>query len=146
MPSSIIIGQGSGTGSGGGGSNASVGLNGGPGPTSSTQIGDVVAGVFTAFSASNPVPVTGTITANNASVGATGVTAPAFATEIGVIDISGNLVGASATNPVRIDPTGTTVQPVSGTITANQGTSPWVNNLTQVAGVALGATAVTAYG
>jgi hypothetical protein len=46
-----------------------------------------------------------------------------------VRDASGNLVGASAANPVRIDPTGTTVQPVSGTITANQGTSPWVVSL-----------------
>lgn len=52
----------------------------------------------------------------NASVGTTGATAPASATEIGVIAIGGNLVGASATNPVRTDPTGTTVQPVSGTV------------------------------
>jgi hypothetical protein len=67
MPSAIIIGQGGGVG-GSGGSNASVGLNGGIGPTSSTQIGDIVAGVFTAFSATNPVPITGTILANNSSV------------------------------------------------------------------------------
>jgi hypothetical protein len=129
VPSSIIIGQG-GSGSGGsGGANASVGLNGGTGPTSSTQIGDIVAGVFTAFSATNPVPITGTIVASNPSVGATGVAAPAFATEIGVINASGQLVGSSASNPVRIDPTGTTVQPISGTITALQGTSPWVVSL-----------------
>jgi hypothetical protein len=38
------------------------------------------------------------------------------------------------------------VQPVSGTITATQGTTPWVDNLVQVAGVVLGATAVTAFG
>src|SRR5207302_11497610 len=31
--------------------------------------------------------------------------------------------GASATNPVRVDPTGTTTQPVSGTVTANAGTN-----------------------
>jgi hypothetical protein len=137
----LIIGQGTGGGSSSGGSNASVGLNGGPGPTSSTQIGDVVAGVFTAFSASNPLPITGTILANNLSVGPTGSPVPPDATYIGVMDASGNLVGASASNPVRIDPTGTTVQPisgtvavsnfpatqpVSGTITALQGTSPWI--------------------
>lgn len=125
MPSSLIISGGGGGGSSSGG-NASVGLNGGVGPTSSTQIGDIVAGVFTAFSPSNPIPISGTITALNASVGPTGVAAPVFATEIGVINAGGNLVGASATNPVRIDPTGTTIQPVSGTITALQGTSPWV--------------------
>ena len=50
---------------------------------------------------------------SNPSVGTTGVTAPTSATEIGVIDNSGKLQGASDANPVRVDPTGTTVQPVS---------------------------------
>jgi hypothetical protein len=122
LANAFIIGQGTGTGAAAAASNASVGLNGGTGPTSSTQIGDIVGGVFTAFSATNPVPITGTILANNSSVGATGVAAPAFATEIGVISAGGLLVGASASNPVRIDPTGTTVQPVSGTITVVQPT------------------------
>jgi hypothetical protein len=40
-----------------------------------------------------------------------------------------NVLGTSA-HPVRVDPTGTTTQPVSGTVTANQGTSPWVVSLT----------------
>ena len=137
MPSSIIIGQG-GSGGSSSGSNASVGLNGGPGPTSSTQIGDIVAGVFTPFSAANPIPITGTILANNLSVGPTGSPVPPDATFIGVRDASGNLVGASAANPVRIDPTGTTVQPVSGTITANQGTSPWVVSGTVTANAGTG--------
>lgn len=158
MANAFIIGQGTGTGAAAPGANPSVGPNGGPGPTSSTQIGDVVAGVFTPFSPTNPVPVSGTITATNPSVGATGVAAPAFATEIGIIDASGHLVGSSASNPVRIDPTGTTVQPVSGTVTALQGTSPWVVsgtvtitpsglqnvNVTQWDSVALGAP--SAYG
>lgn len=83
---------------------------------------------------------------------------PPDATYIGVENASGDLVGASASNPVRIDPTGTTVQPVSGTITALQGTSPWVVsgtvtitpsglqnvNVTQWDSVALGAP--SAYG
>src|SRR5216684_946300 len=38
----------------------------------------------------------------NASVGATGATAPTSATEIGTIDGTGKLQGASATNPVPI--------------------------------------------
>jgi len=35
----------------------------------------------------------------------------------------GAVAGGTATNPVRTDPTGTTTQPVSGTVTANQGTA-----------------------
>lgn len=50
---------------------------------------------------------------SNASVGATGTTAPTSATEIGVVDNSGNLRGASSTFPVRIDPVGTTPQPIT---------------------------------
>lgn len=33
----------------------------------------------------------------------------------------GSVAGGTATNPVRVDPTGTTTQPVSGTVTANAG-------------------------
>lgn len=54
----------------------------------------------------------------NASVGNTGATAPGAATEIGIIDNSGDMTGVSATTPIRVDPVGTTVQPVSGTVTA----------------------------
>lgn len=35
---------------------------------------------------------------------------------------------ATASAPLRCDPTGSTIQPVSGTVTANQGTSPWVTS------------------
>lgn len=46
---------------------------------------------------------------------------------VGVVLRQTNPAGGSfeigtATNPVRVDPTGTTTQPVSGTVTANQGT------------------------
>lgn len=34
----------------------------------------------------------------------------------------GSVEGGTATNPLRVDPTGTTTQPVSGTVTANAGT------------------------
>lgn len=68
----------------------------------------------------------------NASVGVTGVAAPASATEIGVIDNGGELQGASASNPVRVDPTGTTVQPVSGTITALDYVPTTINSTGQV--------------
>lgn len=42
----------------------------------------------------------------------------------------GAVAGGTATNPIRTDPTGTTTQPVSGTVTSNQGTAagaaaPW---------------------
>lgn len=35
----------------------------------------------------------------------------------------GAVAGGTATNPIRIDPTGGTTQPVSGTVTSNQGTA-----------------------
>ncbi len=34
----------------------------------------------------------------------------------------GGVPGGTLTNPLRVDPTGTTTQPISGTVTANQGT------------------------
>lgn len=46
----------------------------------------------------------------------------------------GSVEFGTSSDPVRIDPTGTTTQPVSGTVTANQGTSPWVNNISQFGG------------
>jgi len=42
--------------------------------------------------------------------------------------------------PIRVDPVGTTTQPVSGTVTANQGTNnatPWNENIAQVGGAAV---------
>lgn len=53
-----------------------------------------------------PIPVSGTVTELNASVGLTGATAPTSATEIGTIDASGNLQGASAAHPVPVTITG----------------------------------------
>lgn len=38
----------------------------------------------------------------------------------------GAVAGGTATNPIRIDPTGTTTQPISGTVTANAGTGTFV--------------------
>jgi len=37
----------------------------------------------------------------------------------------GAVAGGTSSNPIRVDPTGTTTQPVSGTVTANAGTGPW---------------------
>lgn len=61
---------------GGGGSNASVGANGVTGPTSSTQIGSVDgSGNLQPASATNPIPVTGTISATLAGFTPNGNTA-----------------------------------------------------------------------
>jgi hypothetical protein len=49
--------------------------------------------------------------------------------------------GSGVTQPVSL--TSTTI---TGTVAVTQSTSPWVNNLTQVAGTSLGATAVTNFG
>lgn len=55
---------------------------------------------------------------------------------------AGAVPGGSPTNPIRTDPTGTTTQPVSGTVTANQGGGPWSENLAQVGGAAVATAAV----
>lgn len=66
------------------------------------------------------------VSGSNASVGTTGVTAPTSATEVGFIDGSGNLQPFSGTSTVS-GPNVTVsnfpgTQPISGTVTANQGT------------------------
>lgn len=70
---------------------------------------------------SNPINISGSISATNPSVGTTGSVAPTSATEIGII-VGSNLVGVSATNPI----------PVSGTISSgsltNNNAAPGVNN------------------
>lgn len=58
----------------------------------------------------------GTVTANQ---GAAAALAGAWPVEI----TDGTNVLATAAHPIRIDPTGTTIQPVSGTVTANAGTN-----------------------
>jgi hypothetical protein len=97
-----------------------------------------------AVSATNPVPVSATAAANTATNpiflritdGTTAITAAvsAYGTAPTGTEVMG--VNAFVTNTVT----------VSGTVTANQGGAPWSQNLTQVAGVALGATAVTNFG
>jgi hypothetical protein len=96
--------------------------------------------------------ITGSITAANASIGLNGSAIPTSSTQTGgtdgtnlqpfrVFDVDsgagtqyvqgvslrlsasgGSVEFGTATNPIRIDPTGSTTQPVSGTVTANAGT------------------------
>ena len=96
--------------------NAAAGPTGSLVPASADYIGFNVGGNLVGVSAGNPLPITGSISASNPSVGPTGSPVPADATAIGVQDGSGNLQIASSANPVRIDPTGTTIQPVNGTV------------------------------
>ncbi len=48
---------------------------------------------------------------------------------------------ATSSAPLRVDPTGTTTQPVSGTVTADQGGAPWTMNVTQIGGSAISSAA-----
>lgn len=91
------------------------------------------------------IPVSGTVTAVNASVGLTGATPPASATYIGGMAstaaptyTTGQLDPLSLTlaGALRVDGSGVT-QPVSGTVTVNQGTSPWADNISQFGGVSV---------
>lgn len=72
------------------------------------------------------------VTASNPSVGGTGITAPTSATEVGFVDGSGNLQPFSgtstATGPNVTVTNFPAIQPVSGTVTANQGTANTATN------------------
>lgn len=84
------------------------------------------------------VPISGSITASNASIGSTGTAAPASATLAGGKDGSGNLqaLKVSATGVLSIDGSAVT-QPVSGTVTANIGTSGSLALDSSVSGLSL---------
>lgn len=90
-------------------SNPSVGTNGSAIPTSSTQVAGSdgtnlqVARVF--------------------DLDTGGGTEYDLGVSIRLPGSGGSVAGGTSTNPVRVDPTGTTTQPVSGTVTANIGTS-----------------------
>jgi len=120
-----------------------------------------------------PIPISGNITASNASVGTNDAAIPGFSNLIGgsdgtnlrslrVFDVDsgggqqwvlgvglrkaaggGSVELGTSSDPIRTDPTGTTTQPVSGTVTANQGgtwtvqpgntanTTPWLITISQ---------------
>src|ERR1700678_1744113 len=138
---------------GGSGSNASVGPTGSVAPTSATEIAYVsTGGILTAVSPSTPLPVTGTVTATNPSVSPVGAAPPADATYIGGLAttaaptyITGDMEPFSLTlaGALRIDGSAVT-QPVSGTVTALQGTSPWVISGTVTANAGTGTFAISA--
>jgi len=109
---------------------------------------------------SGSVTVSGTVTATNPSVGTNDAAIPSSSTLVGgsdgtnlrsvrIFDLDtgggqqwvlgvglrkasggGSVELGTSTDPIRIDPTGTTTQPVSGTVTANQG-GAWTVAATQ---------------
>lgn len=115
------------------------------------------------------VPISGSITATNPSVGTNNSAIPTSSTQIGgsdgtnlqaarVFDLDsgagseyvigvglrkiangGSVELGTSSDPIRIDPTGTTTQPVSGTVTANAGTGNFNTNLVQYGGSNVGA-------
>lgn len=108
-----------------------------------------------------PIPVSGSVTASNASIGTNDTAAPTSSTQIGgtdgtdlhaakIFDLDtgagtdynlgvsirlpnsgGSVAGGTATNPIRIDPTGSTSQPVTGTVTVTQTTATNLNATVQ---------------
>ena len=90
---------------GGGGGNVNItGINGNPPALGNPLPVELSDGTNAFGTVGNPLSVN-VITGggSNASVGTTGTTAPTSATEIGVIDGSGNLQGASSSNPVPVN-------------------------------------------
>ena len=89
--------------------NAAAGPTGAPVPADGDYIAINVGGNLVGVSAANPLPVTGTITPASVNQGNQGTAAEGWFVELtdGI-----NVLGTS-THPLRIDPTGTTVQPTS---------------------------------
>lgn len=104
--------------------NPSVGTNAATAPTSATEMGIIDGtGKLQGVSSTNPLPITGSISASNPSVSTTGSAVPTSATMVGGSD--GTLLRplkVSATGVLSVDGSAVT-QPVSGTITATQGTA-----------------------
>lgn len=138
------------------GGNPAAGPTGSPVPTDADYIGfQNDSGNLVGVSATNPLPITGSISASNPSVGTTGTTAPTSATEIGFI-ASSNLVAVSSANPLPVTFSGTVsvsgsvsvsnfpaTQPVSGTVTADQGGAPWSVTFPSPQAVSLASTTIT---
>lgn len=99
----------------------------------SVQILDASGNQITSFGGSG----------GNAAAGPTGSAVPTSADYTG-FNSGGNLVGVSSANPLPVAQQGTAT--VSGTVTANAGSGTFAENLTQVAGTSLGATAIVNYG
>jgi hypothetical protein len=107
--------------------------------TAGTPVGGVISiqgvasGTVVPISITGTNTISGTVTANQGTANTIGNSWPVEITD-GI-----NILG-TATHPVRIDPTGTTTQPVSGTVSISgtvgvtQSTSPWVTNITQFGG------------
>ena len=96
--------------------------------TAGTPAGGVVS--IQGVAGGTAVPVSGTVTANNASVSTTGTTPPGSATYIGGSVTTAaptyttgqmNALSLTTAGALRIDGSAVT-QPVSGTVTANAGT------------------------
>lgn len=95
---------------------------------SGTQTVSGTITVTQATAANLNAQVTGVGNFNNASVSATGAAVPASATFVGGSDGTNVKALRVATDgTLRIDPTGTTTQPVSGTVTVTQATAGNLN-------------------
>jgi hypothetical protein len=111
-----------------------------------TEIGTASAPIRIDPTGTTPQPVSGTVTATLSATTNAGAAAKLLDldTGAGVDNVAafaialpksgGAVAGGTSADPIRVDPTGTTTQPISGTVTANQGGAPWSQNITQLAG------------
>jgi hypothetical protein len=96
-----------------------------------------------------PQPVTGNVTVSLPASTNAGAQAKVLnyhtgsgtdnVTAFGIVVPSGTgaIAAGTPSTPLRVDPTGSTPQPVTGTVTANQGSPPWAQNISQVGGAAV---------
>lgn len=133
-------------------SNASIGLNTAAGPTSSTQVGGqdnlgnlqplklTAAKALVVDGSAATQPVSGTVNAAESGTwtvqpGNTANTTPWLFS----LSQGGNTAAVTVGGALKVDASATT-QPISGTVTANQGAAnatPWNENLTQFGGSAV---------
>src|ERR1700688_2733468 len=128
--------------------NASIGITGSPFPIYSTLVG----GSDGTNLRSLLTDATGLLKENMTQWASTCLGVPTtFGTTPGAVIagsvnaslFSGTTAITQTAGALNVNVTSTTI---TGTVAVTQSTTPWVDNLTQVAGVVLGATAVTAFG
>jgi hypothetical protein len=81
-----------------------------------------VSGTVTANAGTGTFSVSGTVTSNIGTTNGLALDATLTGGTLKAEPYDGTNVIGTSTHPVRTDPTGTTTQPVSGTVTANAGT------------------------
>lgn len=117
----------------GSGSNPAAGATGSAVPGSADYNGINVGGTLRGQTGANPSGAIFAAQSDIASIAGTTIDTNSGSKSAGTIRVVLATDQPQLTNALKVDGSGV-VQPVSGTVTANQGGAPWSQNLTQIAG------------